>query len=178
MATRISPHGQGASVLAAAVPDAFEDAHRDAARELARSLDFFRPEVPPAVAEWRDRLRGRVLTKFDSYSSGGGGGGYTSRTEIDLCVAGHFHYSGDHQASFNTSEPTGGYVVGGQQGTGTWEVVARGGEPALRLEFHDGEVWEYALGWDKEIPASSSRYTSLDGSDYLRTPSEKPGCGR
>lgn len=176
VASRIAPGGTGASVLAAAEPNSYAAVHRKAARTLARNIRFFRPETPPVVAEWRKRLQGRQLSQYSRYD-GGLGGGSTSSTTIDLCAAGHFYYSSDHQASFNTGEPTGGYATRESRGAGRWEVVAPFGEPVLRLAFHDGEVWEYQLGWGEEIPAGSSRYTSLDGNNYLRTPSERPDCG-
>lgn len=175
VASRIAPEGAGASVLVAAEPTAYDRAHRAAARDLAREIQFFQPETPPMVAEWQKRLRGRVLSKYRRYNAGGGGS--TSRTKIDLCAAGHFYHSRSHQASFNTGEPTGGYATGTRQGAGHWEVVAQSGRPVLRLTFHDGDVWTYELGWGDNIPGSSSRYTSLDGGNYLRTPSERSDCG-
>lgn len=175
VASRIAPEGMGASVLVATEPTAFDRVHRTAARRLARKIQFFQPETTPVVAEWQKRLRGRVLSKYRRYNAGGGGS--TSRTTIDLCAAGHFYHSRRHQASFNTGEPTGGYATGARQGAGHWEVIAQSDRPRLRLTFHDGDVWTYELGWGDNIPGSSSRYTSLDGDNYLRTPSERPDCG-
>lgn len=175
--SRVSPHGLGVSALAVAVPERFGEAHREAARALVRHARFFSPETPPAVSEWRERLGGRVLSKYSRYD-GGLGGGSTSVEKIDLCTGGHFYYESDNQASFNTGEPTGGYVAGERRGAGRWKVVARLGRPVLRLEFHGGEVREYGVEWGEEIPGSSARYTSLDGADYLRTPSARPDCDR
>lgn len=174
--SRASPHGRGITVMVVTVPEAYKTAHTEAARALARGIRFFEPETPPVVREWEERITGRRLSKYSRYS-GSGGGGSTSRTHIHLCTAGHFFYEDSQQASFNSSGSTSGYVAGDRAGAGTWEVTARLGEPVLRLEFHDGEVWEYELGWGNQIPASSARYTSLNGSDYLRTPSDRPGCG-
>lgn len=168
----ISPFGIGVSVMVVTTPEAFRQAHREAARTLAGSVEFFEPPIAPAAREWKERLTGRRLSHFSRYSSGSGGGS-TSRTQLDLCREGHFYDQRHSGASFDAGGGAGGYAFGDRRGAGEWDVVTRDGEAVLRLRYYDGDVAEYAVRWGDTIPGSSSRYTRLNGTDYLRTSAEE-----
>jgi len=172
---RVSAHG-GAVVMVAALRQNFSDEHRAAARTLAGSIGFFTPDTGPIAQEWDSRIRGMMLRKYDRYDSGGGSGGYTSTVTIDLCAAGHYFQSDDFQMSLNVP---GGFGSTSSQGAGAgrWDVAVVAGQPVLRLLPHGGGVRDLPIEWGPPLPMSpSSRYTRVNGVDYLRVRSERPGC--
>lgn len=164
----------GAMVLMTTTSEGFTVEHKAAAQALARSMNFFTPDTGPLIREWDDRLRGMVLSKYDRYSTGGGG--YTSRETIDLCAAGHYFQSDSFQMSIDVGGAFGSSA--GQGGAaGRWEVAVVAGHTVLRLRGQDGAVRDLPLGWGAVLPSSSSsRYTRVGGVDFLRTRSQHQGC--
>ena len=62
-------------------------------------------------------------------------------------------------------------------GAGRWEVAVVSGQPVQRLLPHGGGVRDLPIEWGPPLPMSpSSRYTRVNGVDYLRVRSERPGC--
>jgi hypothetical protein len=170
---RVGPQG-GATVLMTTTSEGHTREHKAAAQALARSMAFFPPDTGPLIREWDERLRGMVLSKYDRYSTGGGG--YTSRETIDLCVAGHFFQSDQFRMSIDVGGAFGSSSSQGA-GAGQWEIAVIAGQLVLRLRGHDGAVRELPLGWGNVLPNSSSaRYTRVGNVDYLRTRSERQGC--
>lgn len=168
----INPHGNGVTVLTAASTQLFSAVHKDLAVRLALSLQFYKAETPPVVEEWKQALQNAKLTYMESYNSGGGGvdiggtiyssgGGYSAREEIHLCEQGYFKYNSSSQMSVDHGAF--GSAHGGAQGNGIWEVVgnAQGGA-TLKLNFHNGETYEYTLEYQ-------DNKTLLNGRRYYRT---------
>ncbi len=165
----VNPHGNGVTIMAATTPEQYAEKHKQLALQLANSIRFSKPETLPVVEEWKQVLNNSRLTYMDSYSSNSGsfggystGGGYSSEVQIHLCGQGYFKY----KSSSSTSIDTGGAFgssSGGGSGNGIWEVVGNNqGGAVLRLNFHNGEVYEYTLEYKEEK-------TFLNGNRYFRT---------
>jgi hypothetical protein len=165
----INALGSGVTIMAASTPDQYTDMHKQLAIQLANSIQFSKPVTPPIAEEWKQTLQNSRLTYMDSYQSNSGsyggystGGGYSSEVQIHLCGQGFFKYYSSSSMSIDTGGAFGGSSDGGQ-GSGTWEVVgnAQGGA-MLRLNFNNGEVYEYNLEY-------RDNKTFLNGDRYFRT---------
>ena len=165
----VNPLGNGVTIMAATTPDQYSGTHKQLALQLANSTQFSQPETPSVVEEWKQTLQNSRLTYMDSYQSSSGsyggystGGGYSSETQIHLCGQGFFKYKSSSSMSVDTGGAFGSSSDSGQ-GNGTWEVVGNTqGGATLRLNFHNGEVYEYTLEYrDKK--------TFLNGNRYFRT---------
>jgi hypothetical protein len=171
----VAPSGPGATVLAAAAPQAYSAELAEVAADVARSVAFdasHRAEssgnstsgvASDEAEEWTDWLEGCRLSYFNSYDSGYGGGGYIDETVIDLCP-GYFTYGAHSETVFNTPDLSGGDVAlqSSARGAGQWEVLDIGGQLTLRLTYHDGSTRSYALSYE-------DGKTFLDGRRWLRT---------
>ena len=165
----VNPLGNGVTILAATTPEQYSATHKQLALQLANSTQFYQPETPPVVKEWKQTLQNSRLTYMDSYQSSSGsyggystGGGYSSKVLIHLCGQGYCKYQSNSSMSVDTGGAFGSSADSGQ-GNGTWEVVGNTqGGASLRLNFHNGEVYEYALEYKDEK-------TFLNGSRYFRT---------
>ncbi len=159
----VSPHGQGALVMAAVVVDRYTDAYTALAEDLARSVAFFPSQTTPLVREWKEGLEGCRLSYFNRYNSGYGGGGYIDNTTVDLCP-GFFNYNDQSETVFNTPDLSGSdmYLYSKKKGAGQWQVTMQGGQPVLQLLFHDGAVQAYTLNFE-------DGKTFLEGRRWLRT---------
>lgn len=155
--------------MAAATPEQFTGTHKQLAVQLANSIHFYKPETPSVVEEWKQTLQNSRLTYMDSYSSNSGsyggystGGGYSSEIQIHLCGQGYFKYKSSSSTSIDTGGAFGSSSDSGR-GNGTWEVVANAqGSATLRLNFNNGEVYEYTLDYQ-------DKKTLLNGKRYFRT---------
>lgn len=165
----VNPLGDGVTIMATTTPQQYSDIHKQLALQLTSSMRFSKPETPPVVEEWKQALQNSRLTYMDSYSSSSGsyggystGGGYSDKEEIHLCAQGYFKYKSNSSVSIDTGGAFGS-SSGGGQGNGTWEVVgnAQGGA-TLRLNFQNGEVYEYTLDYQDQK-------TLLNGNRYFRT---------
>ena len=166
----INTFGQGVSIISATSQEGYTDEYKKLARDIALGIRFYEPVEPPITKEWRDALKGAKLTYMkSSYSSGGVSvdgystySGYSSHKEIALCASGAFSY----YSSSNLSVDTGGAFAGSagsNDGLGKWNVsVNEMGVPMLNLEFNDGKVYTYELGYEKDK-------TYLNGDRYFRT---------
>ncbi|MEM9833084.1 MAG: hypothetical protein AAF944_20790 [Bacteroidota bacterium] len=165
----VNPHGNGVTILAATTPDQYSSTYKQLALQLANSTRFYQPKTPPVVAEWKQTLQNSRLTYMDSYSSNSGsyggystGGGYSDKVQIHLCGQGFFKYQSSSSMSMDTGGAFGSSFDSGK-GNGTWEVVGNiQGGASLRLNFHNGEVYEYTLEY-------KDKKTLLNGSRYFRT---------
>jgi hypothetical protein len=165
----VNPLGDGVTIMATTSPEQYSATHKQLALQLANSMRFSKPETPPIVEEWKQALQNSRLTYMDSYYSSGSsyggystGGGYSDKEEIHLCGQGYFKYKSKSSMSIDTGGAFGN-SSGGGQGNGTWEVVgnAQGGA-TLRLNFQNGEVYEYTLDYQDQK-------TLLNGKRYFRT---------
>ena len=165
----INPHGNGVTIMAATTPEQYSAMHKQLALQLANSTRFSQPKTLPVVEEWKQTLQNSRLTYMDSYQSNSGsfggystGGGYSSEIQIHLCGQGFFKYKSSSSMSVDSGGAFGS-SSGVGQGNGTWEVVdnTQGGA-TLRLNFHNGEVYEYNLEY-------KDNKTFLNGSRYFRT---------
>ncbi len=94
--------------------------------------------------EWLAYLTGKRITRIESYSSSGGGGGYSAREEFDLCSDGRFFYSGSSSVSVDVGG-TGGYSGGTDGGAGTWRIVEQGNVVGIELRWNNGNVGQALL---------------------------------
>ncbi|MEM9675243.1 MAG: hypothetical protein AAF992_21810 [Bacteroidota bacterium] len=165
----VNPLGSGVTIMAASTPDQYSATHQQLAQQLANSTQFSQPQTPPVVEEWKQTLQNSRLTYMDSYQSNSGsyggystGGGYSSEVQIHLCGQGFFKYKSSSSMSVDTGGAFGSSSDSGQ-GNGTWDVVGNTQDGAtLRLNFHNGEVYEYNLEY-------KDNKTFLNGSRYFRT---------
>lgn len=164
-----NPYGQSVTIMAVTLTNMYSEQHPAVAKSIWKSLQFKKPQLPPVVEQWKERLNGVRLTYMESYSSSDysnpnytSGGGYSKEERIDLCPEGYFNYND----RFNMSADVPG--VGAQQnsrqrGGGTWSVTANAsGQPVLQLSFHSSEVYEYILSQEGDK-------TFLNGNRYYRT---------
>ncbi len=174
-----NPYGQSITIMAATLENAYSEQYSAIAKKVWRSLEFERPELPPVVDDWQERLNGVRLTYMESYSSIDysnpgytSGGGYSKEERIDLCPEGYFNYN--DQFNMSASAPSvSGSKKSRQRGGGDWTVSANtAGEPVLRLQFHTGEIYEYVLSREGDK-------TFLNGKRYYRTwtGDNAPNCG-
>lgn len=165
----VNPHGSGVSIMAATTPAQYSAEHSKLALAVADSMQFSKPETGPIVEQWKQALGNRRLTYMDSYYSSGPsydgystGGGYSSKTVIDLCAAGHFQHSSRSSVSVDTGGAFGS-SAGSGGGAGRWEVAGGPqGTAVLVLSFHDGNRQEYTLDYQDDK-------TLLNGKRWFRT---------
>jgi len=173
----INTQGSSVLVMAAATPELYSSIHKDLAVQLAKSLVFSKAEVPPVAAQWQEKFTNAKLTYMDSYYSSGSsyggystGGGYSMKREIHLCAQGYFKYTGSSSTSIDTGGAFGS-SSGSTAGDGNWEIVGnQNGEAVLRLNYHNGDVYEYTLAYqDNKTLLNGERYYvtyASSGEDY------------
>ncbi len=86
----------------------------------------------PAAREWLQVLRGRKLVSMSGYDSGGGSGGFNSRTEVTLYANGIFEYYSASSVSMYVEGMSGGSSSEDSE-QGTWRIVSSG--RSVMLEF-------------------------------------------
>lgn len=160
----LSPFGVGATILRVMKPDDFGTAQIELVRNFAQKIEFYKPPVSPIAQQWKENLSGCKLSYFSRYSSGSSGG-YTSETAIDLCPQGFFRYGVEDETVWNAvpGTLTGGYSMQYGKGSGKWQVVSRGQQAVLILNFYNGKVYEYILSTNEK------NQTFLNNKRYLRT---------
>lgn len=173
----LNPHGYGVSILAVAATNIFSDKYKQLALKVKNSVKFAKPEIGPEVEKWKNLLSGVKLTYMESYSSnsytdGGVSGGYSINKELDLCSQGYFLYYGSSNVSLG-SDVSSAYNSSNKGGHGEWEIAQNAsGGPILRLNFYNGEVWEYNLSLiDEKVHLNGSRYFRTWTGEYA------PNCG-
>lgn len=173
----LNPQGSGVLIMAATSPEQYSATHKQLALQLANSLVFSKAETPPLAEQWKQKFANAKLTYMDSYYSSGSsyngystGGGYQVKREIHLCAQGFFKYASSSSMSVDTGGAFGS-SHGNSGGDGNWEIVGdQNGEPVLRLNFHNGQVYEYVLAYqDNKTFLNGERYFvtyANDGPDY------------
>lgn len=165
----LNPFGSGMTIAYMTLKDLYTSQHKSAAVVLAKSVKFRKPVYGPIVKEWKEKLNGVRLTYMDSYSSIDysnpnytSGGGYSSKTVIDLCAQGYFTFNGSHSLSVDAPGVSAG-SNGNDQGAGSWKVIANtAGQAVLQLNYHNGDISEYVLTMEGDK-------TMLNGNRYFRT---------
>ncbi|NBC83244.1 MAG: hypothetical protein GVY19_07655 [Bacteroidetes bacterium] len=172
----INPHGTGVTIIAITTADKYSADYKNYAMQVKNSLVYKKPETGPIVNQWKRHLSNVKLIYMDSYYSssytdGGVSGGYSSEIQIDLCAQGYFNYQGNNEVSAGSNYSS-LYSGDNNKGHGNWNVVVgAGGQPILRLNFNNGEVYEYNLELREEK-------TYLNGNKYFRTTTGEyaPNC--
>jgi len=157
------PHAQSV-VYCFAGPKDQADEYDRLLQALVASLAFESPDTAPLAAEWDARLRGMALRTMSSYNSGGGSGGYSSESTLDLCSSGAFQYDSAGATSIYVPGATGSGVHE-DRSAGRWSVGVEAGQPVLVLQHEDGRTTQHLLGFDGEK-------TFLDGERVFRVESE------
>lgn len=165
----VNPYGQGLTIMAMTTTEMYSARYRELAADLAKSVKFYKPETPPIVDEWRQALKNTRLTYRYTYSSNtyDSYGGTSEKEEIHLCAAGYFKYYSNSSMSIDTGGAS-AFSKGNDAGEGTWEVTGDGaGGAALKLKFHNGEVYTYRLAYEEGK-------TFLNGKRFFRTGMDDP----
>jgi hypothetical protein len=124
----------------------------------------------PLGRQWSQFLAGKKATRLSSYSSSGGSGGYSSRTEVHLCAGGEFALSGSSSVTVDVGD-AGGYSAGQRSGQGRWRIITQGDVAGIELRYANGEVEQYRLDYQNE-------QTLVNGERWFVTPSEACGGGQ
>jgi hypothetical protein len=119
----------------------------------------------PQSLQWLNHLRGKLLSRLSSYSSGTAGG-YSSNERMLLYPNGQFEYYSASNVSVQSDGPV--YSAGassGGQGTrrGTWRIVTVQGTSFLALVYEGSRQEEYA-----ELDYRNNQ-TFIDGSRVFVT---------
>ncbi|MEM7564657.1 MAG: hypothetical protein AAF353_16655 [Pseudomonadota bacterium] len=162
IAAVINPFGKGVTILAVTDQQNFSARYQQLAQALAKSLKFAHPVEPPAVAQWKDALKGAKLTYLSTSGGSDYSGGYSgtsSRSEILLCANQQFSYYDSSHSSFDASSGF-GYASNSDNGQGTWEVSNDdGGNTLVLLHFNDGREFEYRIDYrDDKTYLNDTRY--------------------
>ncbi len=159
----ISPYGGGITIMSATNTQSFSNRYKEITTSISQSVRFSRPDHSKAIEEWKALISGCKLSYYNSYNSGGGSG-YTTVIKMSLCNQGYFVYNLDDQTVLNgQGNLTGAYSFQKNKGNGSWEVIGRGTEVLLQLNFHDGRVKAFSLSKNEK------GHTLLNGERYLRT---------
>lgn len=170
----VNPLGPGVTVIALTSADKYGPRQKALVAAIVDSIKFAKPKEAEHNDEWRAGLADRQLKYIYSSSSDDGieydPDGYAmvsysfiSDTKIiTLCANQYFSYRSSSSTSFDAGYGFGS-TSGGNNGDGEWEVATSDvGESLLRLNFNDGEVYEYKLEF-------RDGKTLLNGTRYFRT---------
>ncbi|MEM7657611.1 MAG: hypothetical protein AAF399_15875 [Bacteroidota bacterium] len=166
----LNPHGSGMSIFALTSQEAYDNSYRQLVLQIKNSVHFSKLDIADMVNQWKPFLSGNRLTYMDSYYSpsgtvGGVSGGYSSKRIIELCRDGGFYFQSNNEMTIS-GDNVSGYNSGGGEGHGTWTISASpDGSPILRLDFFNGERYEYSLSAPGEA-------LHLDGTRNYRTDCE------
>lgn len=164
-----NPYGTGLTIVAVTSRESYRsETYSNVSHEVRESVEFSETKgaanntmaASGSLDDWKYQLGDTKLTYTDSYYSGGEhGGGYNMKEEIHLCKAGHFLYYDQSTVAAGGSDVS-GYSGSVSQGHGKWSVSDKGGSFVLNLNFNDGTVREYSLGWgeNKELYMNGYRY--------------------
>jgi len=174
---KTNPYGFGVTIMALTTSELFNiNIYQPLSKDLSSSILFTKVLLSTGndAGSWKKELNNTRLTYLDSYYSGGAGnfgGGYSSKTVIDLCAAGYFNYYENSSISVS-SDHSGAYSHGSTDGNGQWSILEKSGASFLILKFYDGSNLEYKLEWKE------NKKLFLDEYRYFRTWSgeEAPNC--
>ena len=98
----------------------------------------------PLAQQWSQRLRGKKLVQMSSYNSGGGSGGYSSKTEIYMNANNTFQARSESSVSVYVPGANGG-SSGAKKAAGTWRVYVNGSQAMLEMKYENGQIETNAL---------------------------------
>ena len=157
----VNPHGSGVTIVSATLKDKYSSQHKQTALAVAKTLQFKKANIGPLADQWKERISGTRLTYMSSYSPGGGTGGYSNESVIDLCPQSYFNYSTINHMSIDVGSTA--YNNRIRAGAGQWKIAGNhSGQAVLQLNFSSSEVYEYVLSRDGDK-------TFLNGDRYFRT---------
>ena len=172
---KVNPHGFGITIMALTTEELYNNLYQSLAQEVSNNTQFSKATLAPGndAGSWKEALGNTKLTYMDSYYSGGGdyGGGYSSKTVIDICTAGYFNYYENSSVSVS-GDHSGAYSHGSADGNGKWNIQEKSGASYLLLQFYDGTSQEFKLEWGE------NKKLLLNGTRYFRTwtGDEAPSC--
>ena len=172
---KVNPHGFGITIMALTTEELYNNQYQSLAKEVSISTQFTKAKLAPGndAGSWKEALSNTKLTYMDSYYSGGGdyGGGYSSKTVIDICTAGYFNYYENSSVSVS-GDHSGAYSHGSADGNGKWNIQEKSGASYLLLQFYDGTTQEFKLEWGE------NKKLLLNGTRHFRTwtGDEAPNC--
>lgn len=129
------------------------DAREATLREIATSVapNQASPATPsanndrsPLAQQWTQRLRGKKLVQMSSYNSGGGSGGYSSKTEIYINANNTFQARSESSVSVYVPGANGG-SGGIKNAAGTWRIYVNGSQALLEMKYENGQIETNAL---------------------------------
>jgi hypothetical protein len=146
----------GLAIVVFAVGQASKlEPHETALRDLAASIapstaaaNTAKPAVPtaptasdrsPLAQQWLQRLRGKKLVQMSSYNSGGGSGGYSSKTEIHLNADSTFQARSESSVSVYVPGANGG-SSGAQKAEGVWRIYVKDNQAVLEMKYSNGQI--------------------------------------
>ncbi|MCC5869870.1 MAG: hypothetical protein JJU27_15310 [Gammaproteobacteria bacterium] len=115
----------------------------------------------PAAREWLQVLRGRKLVSLSGYDSGGGSGGFNSRTEVTLYANGQFEYYSASSVSMYVDGMSGGSASEDSE-RGTWRIVSSGRAVMLEFTTHTARYQDEISRWGNEIYLGGTRVFVTD----------------
>ena len=157
----MSPFGGGVAVFVFVESENYSEKYKEFVNEICNSLKFSEPVRSSLENELEQILNNCRLTYINNYKSGYGSGGIQDKIIIDLCEQGYFNYYDESQVVMNADDVS-GYSSGNKNNTGNWNVIARGDQGTLILNFDDGNIAEYNLTFEGEK-------TFLNGNRFFRT---------
>jgi len=154
------PGGGVAGVLAIGRPALI--ARREAVVAAVAASVSVRPTAAasgPLAVQWEQRLRGKKLYQFSSYSSSYGSGGYNNQKTLYLAPNGTYSFHRSGSTSIYVSGATG--TSASESGIeGRWRVYEQSGKAMLELVPSSGTREQIAL-------SSESGKTFLNGQRWL-----------
>ena len=93
----------------------------------------------PLAQQWMQKLRGKKLVQMSSYNSGGGSGGYSSKTEIYINANNTFQARSESSVSVYVPGANGG-SGGTQKAAGTWRIYVNGSQALLEMKYENGQI--------------------------------------
>lgn len=123
--------------------------------------------LSPIAQEWDQRLRGMKATYISSYSSGGTGGGFSTRVEYFFCRDGRFSFVDSSSiASADSFSFSGGGDLS-SSGQGRWKIVTEGDSFGIELTLDDGTSGVARLDfYDGETYINGERHFVTDDNPY------------
>lgn len=150
----VSPHGGGVNVTGSGEAGQFTATITQTIQSVAAGVTFTKAPVSAAGEQWRQRLMGKELLFLQTE------GGGSTKISIHLCRNGSFtFYSNDSYTSGGFSDFS---YAGQDNGSGSWRIVSKSGQPVLMLTFKNGSVNEYTL-----TTRSASNEVGLNGRRYF-----------
>ena len=98
----------------------------------------------PLAQQWIQKLRGKKLVQMSSYNSGGGSGGYSSKTEIYINANNTFQARSESSVSVYVPGANGG-SGGTKKAAGTWRIYVNGSQALLEMKYENGQIETNAL---------------------------------